>query len=176
MGGVHIVDATELALALIRTRPLGHWPEELRSWDDLEPLLDHARLARADNDTLDDVRTLRDALVIPLLSPSDTEVANALNALSIAYGVHPWLDIEHGEACHRGCDERLVTQLAAALVPGLMQARATGLLQRVGVCADAACDTAFLDQSPNTRRRYCCTRCATRARVAQHRRRQAHRS
>lgn len=171
---MYVIEVTKLALALIRTRPLGHWPEELRSWSDLDPLLVTARLSRAASDALAEVRALRDALVVPVLSPSDAEAATALNALSVAYRLHPWLDSEQGEVAYRGNDARLVTELAAILVPGLMQARATGLFLRVGVCDDTACDTAFLDESPNTRRRYCSTRCATRARVAEHRRRQAH--
>lgn len=165
------VHAAELALRLIRSRPLGHWPEELHTWADLAPLLAQAGIHRSPEDDLDDVRALRTALVTPLLSHSDADAAEALNTLVARYGLRPWLDPDSGGAGHRGADNRMSTRLAALVVPALIQARASGLLHRVGVCADDACDTAFLDSSRNARRRYCSSRCATRARVAQHRRR-----
>ena len=43
---------------------------------------------------------------------------------------------------------------------------------RLGVCASATCDNAFVDASPNRSRRYCSERCSSRANVAAYRARQ----
>jgi len=43
---------------------------------------------------------------------------------------------------------------------------------RLGVCASATCDNAFVDASPNRSRRYCSDRCSSRANVAAFRARQ----
>lgn len=43
--------------------------------------------------------------------------------------------------------------------------------ERLGFCAAAGCDQAFIDLSKNGRKRYCSSRCATRESVAAHRRR-----
>lgn len=168
---MEVEDAVQLALRLVRSRPLGRWPEELVTWEDLTPILTEAKLIEEPGTSkdLEAVRALRDRLVIPLLSSSDVEAADALNSLVKIYGLQPKLD-ERG-VHHSGKDNKLDTNLAALLVPALMQGRARGLIKRIGVCADSACDTAFLDQTKAKRRRYCSPQCATRARVARHRER-----
>jgi len=82
----------------------------------------------------------RDTLVIPLLSTSDAEAAHSLNALSFAHGLHPWLDADRVH--HRGHDEKLVTQLAAMVIPALMQPGLAG-------CSNAS---AFAQTSTATQR------------------------
>ena len=164
-------DAVKLALKLIRSRPLARWPEELVTWADLTPILTEAELPAepgAPKD-LEAVRALRDRLVVPLLSSSDAEAADALNALVELYELRPYLG-ERGIR-YTGRDSGLSTDLAALLVPGLMQARSRGLTRYIGICADNTCDTAFLDQTKAKRRRYCSPQCATRARVTRHRER-----
>lgn len=44
---------------------------------------------------------------------------------------------------------------------------------RIGMCTNEGCGVVFVDTSRNGRRRFCSTRCATRAHVADHRRRAA---
>ncbi|MEU6075982.1 CGNR zinc finger domain-containing protein [Micromonospora sp. NPDC047074] len=45
-------------------------------------------------------------------------------------------------------------------------------INRLGVCAEPRCRTAFLDDSSNRVRRFCSARCATRTHVRAHRARQ----
>lgn len=171
MSSMETVAAVQLALALIRTRPLAQWPEELCDWDDLARILADTPLSghggtQAD---VDAVCALRDSLVPALQPPSEQEASMALNALVDDYDLKPRL--VGRELRYQGRDLQLATRLAAQIVPALMAAHASGLIGRVGICQDAHCDTAFLDLSRKGGRQYCCPRCATRSRVARYRKR-----
>jgi predicted RNA-binding Zn ribbon-like protein len=168
---VETVAAVQLALALMRTRPLDHWPEELHDWDDLTRILADTPFSGYSGTKTDveAVRTLRDRLVPSLQPQSEEEASVALNALADDHDLRPRLIGR--EVQYQGRDEQLATRLAAALVPALIEAHVSGLIQRVGLCQDAHCDTAFLDLSRKGGRRYCCSRCATRSRVARYRKR-----
>ena len=76
MLGMETVAAVQLALALIRTRPLAHWPEELCGWDDLARILNDTPFGGYVGTEPDvvAVRTLRDRLV-PSLQPQSEQEA-----------------------------------------------------------------------------------------------------
>ncbi|MCP2234792.1 CGNR zinc finger domain-containing protein [Prauserella halophila] len=81
-------------------------------------------------------------------------------------GAHPWhLHVDsHDDA---PWDEWLVTSSCLALATLLAdRQRPPG-----GLCASTACGRAFAELGGGSPRRYCSARCATRARVAAHRRR-----
>lgn len=64
------------------------------------------------------------------------------------------------------------TALLAAAALGLRDHLAGQRGVRLGICAAERCVDVFVDRSPGKARRYCSLRCQTRARVAEHRRRQ----
>ena len=171
MFGMETVAAVQLALALIRTRPLAHWPEELCDWDDLARILADTPLSGHGGTQADveAVRALRDWLVPALQPQSEQEASMALNALVDDHDLKPRLIGRVVQ--HQGRDTQLATRLAGQIVPALMEAHVSGLIGRIGICQDAHCDTAFLDLSRKGGRQYCCPRCATRSRVARYRKR-----
>lgn len=65
----------------------------------------------------------------------------------------------------------MVAELAQALIPLLHRAAAEGVLEWVMVCPDPACQTVFLNRARQQHRRYCSSRCGTRARMSRYRQR-----
>jgi predicted RNA-binding Zn ribbon-like protein len=95
------------------------------------------------------------------------EVVDRLNALLIRYPFHPEIAQHDGQSWHlhlaeNGC---AADRYAARAVVGL-----TGIVtqmgpQRLGSCADAACQGVFIDVSTNRSRRFCSDRCAAKVRA-----------
>lgn len=73
-------------------------------------------------------------------------------------------------------DGAVVDEFAPGAVMGLAMAFLDLGAERFGTCADTRCRGVFIDTSRNRSRRYCSDRCATRANVAAHRRRERQRS
>ncbi|MFI6003041.1 CGNR zinc finger domain-containing protein [Streptomyces sp. NPDC051366] len=110
-----------------------------------------------------------------LAETDEGRTAEALNALFAQYGTrprltrhdgHPWhLHVDRGERA--GWGEWFLASGALALSQLL-----TGYGRIAwGACAAEGCGRFFLGAGPGSARRYCSTACATRARVAAHRRR-----
>lgn len=130
--------------------------------------------------TDDDLRGLRDAALRmgTVLAESDTDrAALALNELLAEHGAAPRLSRHDGHAWHLHVDrgdeagwaEWFLASGALALAQVLTEhGRATW-----GECAAAGCRNLYLGTGPGSPRRYCSTTCASRARVADHRRRKA---
>ncbi len=122
------------------------------------------------------VRLVNDPAAPPELQPLRAElsavfdagdgatVAVLLNALLSRYPVRPQLT-DHDGHWHL----HLADQTGAAAVMGLAALVAELGAERLGRCLDARCSRAFLDTSSNRSRRYCTTRCASRANVAAYR-------
>ncbi|MFF2786152.1 CGNR zinc finger domain-containing protein [Streptomyces sp. NPDC058049] len=101
--------------------------------------------------------------------------AEALNALFAEYGTrprltrhdgHPWhLHVDRGEEA--GWGDWFLASGALALAQLLTEYGRIAW----GACAAAGCGRFFLATGPGSARRYCSGSCATRARVAAHRRR-----
>lgn len=95
------------------------------------------------------------------------EVVERLNALLIRYPFHPEIAQHDGQSWHlhlaeSGC---AADKYATRAVVGL-----TGIVtqmgpQRLGSCADAACQGVFIDASTNRSRRFCSDRCAAKVRA-----------
>ncbi|MCK1796632.1 CGNR zinc finger domain-containing protein [Streptomyces sp. XM4193] len=156
------------------------------------PLLSRAELAallvrhgeraadvRADAFSEADADELRDAArtLADVLAERDPDrVAEALNELLARHGApprlsrhdgHPWhLHVDRGEQA--GWGEWFLASGALALAQLLTERGRVAW----GECAASGCRTLFLDTGPGSARRYCSTGCATRTRVAAHRRRQ----
>jgi predicted RNA-binding Zn ribbon-like protein len=73
-------------------------------------------------------------------------------------------------------DGTVFAEFAPGAVMGLAMAFLDLGVERFGTCADPRCRGVFLDTSRNRSRRYCSDRCATRANVAAHRRRERQRT
>ncbi|MFF4388222.1 CGNR zinc finger domain-containing protein [Streptomyces sp. NPDC001552] len=113
-----------------------------------------------------------------VLGESDEgRAAEALNALFAEYGTrprltrhdgHPWhLHVDRGDQA--GWGEWFLASGALALAQLLTEYGRIAW----GACAAAGCGRFFLATGPGSARRYCSGSCATRARVAAHRRRRA---
>lgn len=160
-------DLLRAALDLVATRPVGRWPEELDSLDQLGPLAP-APGTGAPTD-LADVRALRDRLAPLVLDPDPASAPAALTALAREFALTPAVETLGGPVRHVSPDPRAVARVAEVLVPGVMRAWAAGLLPRVRACGADDCDTPFLDASRRANRHYCSDRCSTRVRVRRHR-------
>lgn len=130
--------------------------------------------------TTADAAELRDALRVladVLAEPDPDRAASALNALLAEHAApprlsrhdgHPWhLHVDRGAAA--GWGEWFLASSALALAQLLTEYGRVAW----GECAASGCGTYFLGTGPGSARRYCSTTCASRARVAAHRRRRA---
>lgn len=125
-----------------------------------------------------DAADLRDAVQVmaDVLAETDSDrVAHSLNTLLADHGApprlschdgHPWhLHVDRGEDV--GWDEWFLASSALVLAQVMTEyGRAAW-----GRCAASGCGGYFLGTGPGSPRRYCSTACASRARVAEHRRR-----
>ncbi|GAA2083329.1 hypothetical protein GCM10009801_43710 [Streptomyces albiaxialis] len=110
-----------------------------------------------------------------LAEPDTDRAARALNALLEECGARPRLSRHDGHAWHLHVDRADDAGWADWFTASSAHALARLLSERGrvawGVCAADGCARVFLDDGPGTRRRYCSPACASRARVAAHRRR-----
>lgn len=96
------------------------------------------------------------------------------NQLLVETAAPPYISMHDGRAPHFHYAEHeapLVFRIRAYTASGLAHALCDEP-HRVGTCARPGCGLVFVDTSRNGRRRFCSTRCANRAHVAEHRRRQ----
>lgn len=104
-------------------------------------------------------------------------VRSAVNSMLSAYPLRPRLSAGHDSEPNwhihvADPDEPPATEVAAAAAWGIAQAVVRLGLERWGQCADASCQSYFVDTSTNRAKRYCSARCANRVHVAAHRSRQ----
>ncbi|WP_246486450.1 CGNR zinc finger domain-containing protein [Kribbella qitaiheensis] len=100
--------------------------------------------------------------------------AKGVNALLIDTDARPQLD-KAGELWNlhfHGPDDTLARGWAAGWAAGLAIALGSDLAGRLGVCAAPYCDRVFVDESKNSRRRFCSPQCQSRVKAAAHRARQ----
>ncbi|WP_406511720.1 CGNR zinc finger domain-containing protein [Streptomyces sp. NBC_00161] len=122
-----------------------------------------------------ELRTAARRMGAVLAETDEDRAAEALNALFAQYGTrprltrhdgHPWhLHVDRGEQA--GWGEWFLASGALALSQLLTEYGRVAW----GACAAEGCGRFFLGAGPGSARRYCSTACATRARVAAHRRR-----
>ncbi|MFF0717162.1 CGNR zinc finger domain-containing protein [Micromonospora sp. NPDC003816] len=102
----------------------------------------------------------------------EQQAADEINALLTRYRVRPMISGTSAVDWHMHVatpgTPRSVEYVAAA-VWGLAVWLCERGIDRLGVCADPECPTAFLDDSRNRCRRFCSDRCATRHHVRAHR-------
>ncbi|MGW6496142.1 CGNR zinc finger domain-containing protein [Nonomuraea angiospora] len=116
-----------------------------------------------DPDPPPELRPLRAELAAAFDEADDERaVAARLNALLVRYPVRPQLTDHDGAGWHL----HLAEDSAAGAVMGLAAVVAELGADRLGRCQEPRCGKAFLDTSSNRSRRYCSSRCASRANVA----------
>ncbi|WP_319949636.1 CGNR zinc finger domain-containing protein [Streptomyces halobius] len=126
----------------------------------------------------DDADRLRTAArrIAHLLTEADTDrAAHAINALLAECGARPHLSRHGGHAWHlhvdRGEDAGWADWFLASSALALAQILTEYGRVPWGECAASRCTTLYLGTGPGSARRYCSTACASRERVAAHRRR-----
>jgi predicted RNA-binding Zn ribbon-like protein len=99
------------------------------------------------------------------------QAAEAVNALLIDTSARPQLDKADGRwnLHFHGPDTTLANGWAAGWAAGLAIAMGSDLAGRLGVCAAPHCDRVFVDESKNSRRRFCSPQCQSRVKAAAHR-------
>ncbi|WP_405805921.1 CGNR zinc finger domain-containing protein [Streptomyces sp. NBC_01187] len=111
-----------------------------------------------------------------VLTETDTDrAALALNSALERCGARPRLSRHDGHAWHlhvdRGDDASWAEWFTATSALALARLLSERGRPAWGECAASGCVTLFLATGPGAPRRYCCPACASRARVAAHRRR-----
>ncbi|MEV0372363.1 CGNR zinc finger domain-containing protein [Streptomyces sp. NPDC050636] len=126
----------------------------------------------------DDADGLRTAAhrVARILAETDTDrAAHAINALLAECGARPHLSRHGGHSWHlhvdRGEDAGWADWFLASSALALAQILTEYGRVPWGECAASRCATLYLGTGPGSARRYCSTACASRERVAAHRRR-----
>ncbi|MDC7336549.1 CGNR zinc finger domain-containing protein [Streptomyces lydicus] len=116
------------------------------------------------------------ARLAALLAESDTDrAAHAINGLLAECGARPHLSRHGGHTWHlhidRGGDASWAEWFLASSALALAQILTEYGRAPWGECASSRCGRLYLGTGPGSARRYCSTACASRERVAAHRRR-----
>ncbi|MGP8298656.1 CGNR zinc finger domain-containing protein [Streptomyces inhibens] len=126
-------------------------------------------------DDADGLRTAAARLAAVLSETDNDRAAHAINALLAACGARPRLSRHGGHAWHlhvdRGDDAGWADWFLASSALALAQILTAYGRVPWGECAASRCTTLYLGTGPGSARRYCSTACASRERVAAHRRR-----
>jgi predicted RNA-binding Zn ribbon-like protein len=119
---------------------------------------------------LEQLRLLRQELASVFSSAArgaDGEAIDTLNALMTVHPVHPVLVEHDGEPWHVHLSESgsMTDRYAAAAVISIALLLSQLGADRLGICAMASCNRAFIDGSSNKSRRYCSEHSAAKATV-----------
>jgi predicted RNA-binding Zn ribbon-like protein len=98
---------------------------------------------------------------------AESAASDRLNALLAQHPVHPVLVRHDGPRWHMHLTDSgsVAERYAAAAASGLAAVVAQFGANRLGICAIASCQCAFIDASTNRSRRYCSDHCTTKATV-----------
>jgi predicted RNA-binding Zn ribbon-like protein len=167
----------DLAVALVNTWDLVAEPPELLADDATVHrfLLRHGYgedAAALGPEPAERLRALRDRLRAVFHAPTPAAAAELLNGLLADTGAVPRL-VPAGEVwvLDAGPAEPGLGRVAARAATGLAGFVAERGFGRIGTCAAAPCDCAYLDRTRAGTRRYCCSFCADRAAATAYRRR-----
>ncbi|MDR6689660.1 hypothetical protein J2X55_000559 [Microbacterium sp. 1154] len=170
-------DELERVIALIATRKVGPWPEELRGWEDLERILPGSTAHSARRDAslaeLQEIRLLRDKVATVLLDPAAPHAPSHLGDLVDTYGLTPRITALGEPIGFLSFRAGMVGHVAERVIGAALAAFSSGEAQYIHECEAEGCITPFLDASPRHNRAYCSDRCSTKMRVRRHRQNQA---
>jgi predicted RNA-binding Zn ribbon-like protein len=162
---VNLASFADLAVRLVNSNPgeAGFDADPLRSCAAFRELVaDRAFLAGpvTQND-LDRLKLLRAELATIFVAAAEgdaAKVAAKLNALLVTHPLHPVIVSHEGdERWHLHLHESgsVADRYATATVIGLAMITTQVGVHKIGICAMAACERAFIDGSSNRSRRYC---------------------
>jgi predicted RNA-binding Zn ribbon-like protein len=119
---------------------------------------------------LEALRALRAELIeifAAAAAGNDVEAMRRMNALLIRHPVHPELvsHDDHRWHVHLAQSGSICEQYAAGAVIAISLIVSQYGVNRLGICAIAACSRVFVDASPNQSRRYCAYHAAARTNV-----------
>jgi predicted RNA-binding Zn ribbon-like protein len=169
---VNLSSYADLAVRLANTAVLA--PGET------DPLDSAAACARALGDCLtgpvtgrdlDVLNYLRDELVTMFTAAAggdDQGAMDRMNALLVQFPIQPEMTNHHDQRWHVHLVQQgsVSDQFAAGAVVAVALMVSQFGVNRLGVCAIAACPRVFIDASPNKSRRYCAEHAATRGNVS----------
>lgn len=172
---MHPIDREELrrAIALVATREIGPWPEELLTMADVERIFPGSRTRQHTSDAgpaaVQGIRSLRDTLAAVLLDPHAPDAAARLDGLVAEYAITPRVPALGEPVTYRSARTGLVGHVAGRVIGASIAAYSTGEVRYLHECGADGCITPFLDTSPRHNRAYCSDRCSTKMRVRRHR-------
>ncbi|MEX8034121.1 CGNR zinc finger domain-containing protein [Microbacterium sp. 20-116] len=170
----HARDELHRVIALVATRQIGPWPEELRTAEDLERILPgssaHSDSSDAGLGELQEIRLLRDKVAIVLLDPEASDASSHLNDLVDAFALAPLVAGLGEPLGFRSSRTGLVGRVAERVIGAAVTAFYSGEATHIHECEADGCITPFFDASPRHNRAYCSDRCSTKMRVRRHRR------
>jgi predicted RNA-binding Zn ribbon-like protein len=109
-----------------------------------------------------------------LTAGEQASAAAQVNRMLADSGARPQLDADPdgvNRLHFHGPDDSFARGWAAGIAAGLAMAIGGDLGHRLGTCQAPGCDRVWVDQSRNTHRRFCSTRCQNRVKAAAHRHR-----
>lgn len=120
---------------------------------------------------LDVLRYLRDeldAMFTAAATGDDQGAMDRMNALLVQFPIHPEMTNHHDQRWHVHLAQQgsVSDQFAAAAVIAVALTVSQFGINRLGICAIAACPRVFLDASPGKSRRYCAEHAAARGNVS----------
>jgi predicted RNA-binding Zn ribbon-like protein len=161
--GVNLASFAELAVRLVNSAFRASDADPLRSSTAFrEFVADRPFLAvPVTQYDLDRLRLLRQELTtifVAAAAGDAAKVAGKLNALLVTHPLHPVIVSHDGDErwhIHLHDSGSAADRYAAGAVSGLAMLVSQVGLHKIGICAMAACDRAFIDGSNNKSRRYC---------------------
>jgi predicted RNA-binding Zn ribbon-like protein len=112
-------------------------------------------------DDLDRLKMLRGELATIFIAAAEgdaAKVAAKLNALLVTHPLHPVIASHEGDErwhLHLHDSGSVADRFAAGAVSGLTMIATQVGVHKLGICAMATCERAFIDGSSNRSRRYC---------------------
>jgi predicted RNA-binding Zn ribbon-like protein len=161
--------AAQLAVALVNAGPAAT-PDAV---DDVLTTYDYRPAYDVDRPQARELTLWADRMRAVFVESDVTRRVRLVNELLGAVAAPPYISQHDGRAPHfhyAEHDAPLVHRIKAYTAGGLAHALCDDP-DRIGRCDRSDCGTVFVDTSRNGRRRFCTTRCANQAHVADHRRR-----
>jgi hypothetical protein len=153
---------------LLDTRAAGGFPQLLTDPRQVSDILDGLLRSRITYDDLEDVAVLRDRLCTAVTTPDILDVHDLLNELALQHGVTPQIAGD-GHLTHTTAFADVASDVAAVVVPAVMELHARGWADRVRECAALDCWSLYLDLSNGGHQRHCTAACAARERTRRRR-------
>jgi predicted RNA-binding Zn ribbon-like protein len=169
---VNLPSYAELAVRLANTAVLAPGePDPLGSAEDCARALSDCLTGPVTGRDLDVLKYLRDeftAIFTAAARGDEKGSMDRMNALLVQFPIHPEMTNHSDQRWHVHLAQQgsVADQFAAGAVIAVALTVSQFGVNRLGVCAIAACPRVFLDASPNKSRRYCAEHAAAKGNVS----------